>query len=64
MSDDIDRAQSEVERATAEAMRARKPSGPAATGRCLYCDESLDDQRRWCDAEHREQWEKEARRGR
>jgi hypothetical protein len=45
-------------------MRMRKTEGPAATGRCLYCDEILDDQARWCDAEHREQWEKEARRGR
>jgi hypothetical protein len=44
-------------------MRMRKPEGPAATGRCLYCDEILHDQRRWCDAEHREQWEKETRRG-
>ena len=64
MSDDIDRAQDEVERSLGEALRQRKTEGPAATGRCLYCDEILDDQRRWCDAEHREQWEKEARRGR
>ena len=64
MSDDIDRAQNEVERSLAEALCVKRPEGPAATGRCLYCDEILDDQRRWCDAEHREQWQKEARRGR
>jgi hypothetical protein len=64
MSDDIDRAQDEVERSLGEALRQRKAEGPTATGRCLYCDEILDDTRRWCDAEHREQWEKEARRGR
>lgn len=64
MSDDIDRAQNEVDRAQAEAIKMRKPEGPVATGRCLYCDEILDDHRRWCDAEHREHWEKETRRGR
>jgi hypothetical protein len=62
--DDIDLAQERDFLATQNAMRMRKAEGPAATGRCLYCDEILDDQARWCDAEHREQWEKEARRGR
>lgn len=62
--DEIDLAQERDYLAAQNAMRMKKPEGPAATGRCLYCDEILDDQRRWCDAEHREQWEKEARRGR
>ena len=62
--DEIDLAQERDYLAAQNAMRMKKPEGPTATGRCLYCDEILDDQRRWCDAEHREQWEKEARRGR
>lgn len=62
--DEIDLAQERDFLATQNSMRMRKAEGPVATGRCLYCDEILDDQRRWCDAEHREQWQKEARRGR
>jgi len=58
MSDDIDRAQNEVERLHAEAMRLVKPAGPVATGRCLYCDEILDDHARWCDGDCRDQWER------
>lgn len=56
MSDDIDRAQCEVDRLQQEAQRARKPEGPCATGRCLHCDEVLDDVRRWCDSYCRDQW--------
>lgn len=62
--DEADRASQEVERELAEAMRLRRPAGPAPTGRCLYCDEIVEDQRRWCSIECREGWEKEARRGR
>lgn len=57
MSDDIDRAQNEVERSLDEALRTRKVSGPAATGRCLYCDEILDDVHRWCDSSCRDAWQ-------
>lgn len=57
MSDDIDRAQNEVERTLAEALRSRRPSGPSPTGRCLHCDEIVSDTQRWCDAECRDQWE-------
>jgi hypothetical protein len=59
MSDDIDRAQNEVERSLGEAMRMRKPTGPAPTGRCLYCDNLLDRGRRWCDSICRDDWEAE-----
>ena len=57
MSDDVDRAQNEVDRATAEAMKMRKVAGPVATGRCLYCDEILDDVQRWCDSVCRDEWQ-------
>lgn len=61
MSDEIDRAQSEVERSLAEAMRKRRPAGPVANGRCLYCDEILDDHQRWCGAACRDAWQKTTR---
>lgn len=32
-----------------------------STGRCLYCDEELQDGRRWCDADCRDIWEKQNR---
>lgn len=62
--DEADRASQEVERELAEAMRKRRPAGPQPTGRCLYCEEIVPDQHRWCSVECREGWEQEARRGR
>jgi hypothetical protein len=62
--DEIDRAQNEVERSLGEAMRLRKPEGPVATGRCLYCESLLEPGRRWCDSICREDWETELSRGR
>lgn len=62
--DDIDRAQNEVERTLAEALRRRSSPGPVATGRCLYCDELVADAHRWCDTDCRGGWEREARRAR
>lgn len=63
MSDDIDRAQNEVDRSLAEALRTRKPEGPVATGRCLYCDEIVGDAQRWCDVSCRNAWERDHVRG-
>lgn len=31
------------------------------TGECLLCEEPVDYPKRWCDAEHRDRWEKEQR---
>lgn len=31
------------------------------TGYCLYCHETLEDGRRWCNAECRDDWEREQR---
>lgn len=60
MADEADRAQQEVERSLAEAVRAsRRPTGPLANGRCHWCDEIVPDGRRWCPGtECREEWEK------
>ncbi len=56
MSDNLDIAaeREELERTFAQAIR--KPTGPVATGRCLFCDE-ITDERRWCDAMCRDAWE-------
>lgn len=41
-------------------LRSKRQEGPVATGWCLNCDTELeDDGRRWCDAECRDQWEKD-----
>lgn len=37
---------------------SRKPTGPTATGRCLYCDEIVSDDQRWCDGDCRDAWER------
>lgn len=55
--DEADRAQSEVERSLAEAMRTRRREGPPATGQCLWCDEPVEAPRRWCGSDCRDQWE-------
>ena len=38
------------------ALSTRKPAGPVATGRCLYCNAELPDTRRWCDKWCQEDW--------
>jgi len=38
------------------ALKTRKPNGPAATGRCLYCNAELLDSQRWCDHWCQEDW--------
>lgn len=57
MADEVDRAQNEVDRSLAEAVRARKPAGPDATGYCHCCEMPVGDTQRWCDAGCRDQWE-------
>lgn len=45
------------------ALQKRKPEGPPATGFCLYCHELLCADLRWCDAECRDAWQADQRRG-
>lgn len=40
---------------------SRKPVGPVATGRCLFCDEITGDEQRWCDSACRDDWARDAR---
>lgn len=62
MADEVDRT---TERQAREEMYLRatamKPRGPVATGRCLYCDEIVADDMRWCGAPCRDGWERENR---
>ena len=60
--DDADITAARAEReAPALIAASRKPAGPIATGRCLYCDELVADDARWCDSVCRDGWEKEHR---
>ncbi len=60
--DEADRANQEVERGLSEALRQRRPEGPVATGRCLCCDEPVEEPRRWCDSICRDDWQRIQRR--
>lgn len=51
----------ELELELAGALRARRPEGPAFTGFCLFCNESMGKNMRWCDAECRDAWELECK---
>jgi len=62
-ADNLDIAAEREEIARQDAARRRKPEGPQPTGRCHYCDEILDDNMRWCSADHRDLWEREHGRG-
>lgn len=63
MSDEADRADQEVERDIAEALRLRRPAGPAPIGYCHFCGEALlRPDARWCEAECERGWEYEQER--
>jgi hypothetical protein len=41
VTDDLDRAEIECEYELAEALRQRKPAGPAPTGFCHWCGDAV-----------------------
>ena len=57
MPDELDRAEEEIEMELAEALRIRKPYGPAPTGWCLWCGDAIEVGRRWCDHSCESSWE-------
>ena len=61
--DDADISQERAEKEAPHLLAAsRKPEGPIATGRCLWCDEVVGDNVRWCPGEDcRDLWEKQRR---
>ena len=56
MSDIFDIASENEEIARDKALKFRKPEGPKPTGKCLWCDEPLEGDRRWCDKDCRDRW--------
>lgn len=65
--DEIDQTQEREEHMLAariEAARRAAADGPQASGECHFCGEAVADGRRWCDAECRDLWQRQARRGR
>lgn len=37
---------------------SRKPIGPQPNGFCLFCEEPVPENHRWCDSSCRDLWEK------
>lgn len=58
MADIIDDATEWEEELREQALKLRKPNGPAPVGECLNeeCGESLPHGQRWCDAECRDRY--------
>lgn len=63
MADIIDEAGEWEEELREQALKRRKPNGPAPTGRCLDegCEEELPVGQRWCSAEHRDNYYRQLR---
>lgn len=59
MSDGTDAPADHAELFRQRALLHRKPSGPAATGRCLYCDCVVAPGLRWCDSNCQSDYQKE-----
>jgi hypothetical protein len=61
MSDIIDQANDLIEREMAARLSARRASPMPPTGECYNCGEQLDGDRRFCDADCRDQFDKRQR---
>ncbi len=61
MPDDFDRAaeHEQLQRTLSLAQTLTRPAGPLATGRCLFCETTVAEGLRWCDADCRDGWQKE-----
>lgn len=62
MADWVDASVDQQAILLAASEKVRKPEGPAATGRCLYCGAKLPRRKqpmRWCDADCRDDWQDE-----
>jgi hypothetical protein len=58
--DEADRADQESTYKLQEALRARRPAGPEATGECLFCGNGLTlAGQRWCGVQCRDDWERQ-----
>jgi uncharacterized OB-fold protein len=59
MADDADNAQRHIEAEMAGLLARRRTEAPAATGFCLNCGAVVEPPRRWCDADCRDDWQRE-----
>lgn len=61
MPDDLDRAaeHEQLQRQLSLAEALTRPAGPLAVGACLFCETTLAEGLRWCDADCRDLWERE-----
>jgi hypothetical protein len=60
--DIADASDDQVTKFTEHAMRLKRPEGPAPTGWCLWCEDPVENPKRWCCAECRDHYEHAARR--
>jgi len=58
MADDADIAADLMEREMELMLRHRAETGPHHTGYCLWCGARLRSPLRWCDADCRDDWER------
>lgn len=56
--DEADRADEQAEQTLRAALLRRLPTGPEATGECLWCRIEVDRGVRWCDRDCRDDWER------
>lgn len=62
MADDADITQERQERELDLFLRERRAPLIQATGVCLNCNTPLKGERRWCDADCRDDWERQQKR--
>lgn len=61
MADVVDKANAWRDLEAELRIKVIRSAGPEveATGTCLFCDEPVAEGRRWCSAEHRDNWERQ-----
>lgn len=59
MSDIIDDANEAADIFLASALTKRQDPGPFPTGHCHFCGEAVPPGHRWCDADCRDDWQRE-----
>ena len=59
MVDDVDRANEQIEKSIEDTLKNIDTTIPKnITGECLTCGQPVNDERRWCDADCRDNYEK------
>lgn len=58
MADIIDRSNDVAQVYLESSLTWKRKEGPEPTGHCLNCEAELHDERRWCDADCRDDWTK------